>query len=31
MRVRLQNKPKPDNCTESNIVNVADIWSERNV
>jgi hypothetical protein len=23
MRVRLLNKPKPNNCTESNIVNVA--------
>lgn len=31
MRVRLPYKPKPDNCTESCMVNVADIWRERNV
>ena len=31
MRVRLHAKSKPNNCTESNIVNVAEIWSERNV
>jgi len=31
MRVRLHNKPKPDNYTESCMVNVADGWRERNV
>ena len=31
MRVRLLNKPKPDNYTESCMVDVADIWRERNV
>lgn len=31
MRVRLHDKPKPDNYTESCMVNVADIWRERNV
>ncbi len=31
MRVRLRNKPKPDNYTESCMVNVADGWRERNV
>ena len=31
MRVRLQSKPKPDNYTESCMVNVADGWRERNV
>ena len=31
LRVRLQDKSKPSNCTESGIVNVADIWRERNV
>ena len=31
MRVRLHSKPKPNNCTESCIVNVADRWRERNV
>ncbi len=29
--VRLQYKPKPNNCTELCIVNMADIWRERNV
>ena len=31
MRVRLQTKPKPNNCTESRGINVADGWRERNV
>ncbi|MFR4784884.1 MAG: hypothetical protein ACLUAR_20155 [Pilosibacter sp.] len=31
MRVRLLYKPKPDNYTESCMVNVADRWRERNV
>ena len=31
MRVRLQNKPKPDNYTESCGINVAGRWRERNV
>ena len=31
MRVRLQNKPKPNNYTESCMVDVADGWRERNV
>lgn len=31
MRVRLQNKSKPDNYTESCVVNAADGWRERNV
>ena len=31
MRVRLRNKPKPNNCTESRGINVADRWRERNV
>ena len=31
MRVRLPNKPKPNNYTESCMVNVADGWRERNV
>ena len=31
MRVRLQSKPKPDNYTESRMVNVADRWRERDV
>ena len=31
MRVRLHNKPKPDNYTESCMVNVTDGWRERNV
>ena len=31
MRVRLHNKPKPNNCTESRGINVADGWGERNV
>ena len=31
MRVRLHNKLKPDNYTESCMVNVADGWRERNV
>jgi len=29
MRVRLPNKPKPNNYTESFAVNKADIWRER--
>ena len=29
MRVRLLNKPKPNNYTESFAVNKADIWRER--
>ena len=31
MRVRLHAKLKPDNYTESYMVNVADGWRERNV
>ena len=31
MRVRLLHKPKPNNYTESCMVNVADGWRERNV
>ena len=31
MRVRLLSKPKPNNYTESCMVNVADGWRERNV
>ena len=31
MRVRLHNKPKPNNCTESRGINVTDGWRERNV
>ncbi|EFC96728.1 hypothetical protein CLOSTHATH_05077 [Hungatella hathewayi DSM 13479] len=31
MRVRLHNKSKPNNYTESCMVNVADRWRERNV
>ena len=31
MRVRLLSKPKPNNCTESRGINVADRWRERNV
>ena len=31
MRVRLPNKPKPNNYTESYAGNVADGWRERNV
>ncbi len=31
MRIRLHNKLKPDNYTESCMVNVADGWRERNV
>ncbi len=31
MRVRLRNKSKPNSCTESCMVNVADGWRERNV
>ena len=31
MRVRLPYKPKPNNYTESWMVNVADGWRERNV
>ena len=31
MRVRLPDKPKPNNYTESCMVNVADRWRERNV
>ena len=31
MRVRLLYKPKPNNYTESGMVNVADGWGERNV
>ncbi len=30
-RVKLPNKPKPDNYTESCVINVADGWRERNV
>ena len=31
MRVRLHNKSKPDNYTESCVINVADRWREGNV
>ena len=31
MRVRLHDKPKPDNYTESCGIDVADRWRERNV
>ena len=31
MRVRLRNKLKPNNYTESCMVDVADRWRERNV
>lgn len=31
MRVRLPHKLKPDNYTESCMINVADIWREGNV
>ena len=31
MRVRLQDKSKPDNYTESCMINVADGWREGNV
>ena len=31
MRVRLLYKPKPENYTESCMVNVTDGWRERNV
>ena len=31
MRVRLLHKPKPDNYTESCVINVADGWREGNV
>ena len=31
MRVRLPNKPKPNNYTESCGIDVADRWRERNV
>ena len=31
MRVRLPNKPKPNNYTESYRINAADRWRERNV
>ena len=31
VRVRLQYKPKPNNYTELRMVDVADIWRERNV
>ncbi len=31
MRVRLHNKPKPDNYTESCMINEADGWRGRNV
>ena len=31
MRVRLLLKPKPNNYTESCMINVADRWRERNV
>ena len=31
MRVRLRNKLKPNNYTESCGINVADRWRERNV
>ena len=31
MRVRLPNKSKPNNCTDSCMVDVADGWRERSV
>ncbi|WP_207718550.1 hypothetical protein, partial [Blautia obeum] len=31
LRIRPPNKPKSNNCSELTIVNVADIWGERNV
>ena len=31
MRVSLRHKPKPDNYTESCMINVADGWREGNV
>ena len=31
MRVRLHNKPKPNNCTESRGIDVTEGWRERNV
>ena len=31
MRVRLQDKPKPNSYTESYGIDVADRWRERNV
>ena len=31
VRVRLLDKPKPDNCTESRGIYAADRWRERNV
>ena len=31
MRVRLQSKSKPNNYTESCMINVADVWREGNV
>ena len=31
MRVRLPNKPKPNNYTESCVIDVAGGWRERNV
>ena len=31
LRIRLHNKPKSNNYSESTVVNVADIWRERNV
>ena len=31
MRIRLQNKPKSDNYTQSDMINEADRWRGRNV
>ena len=31
MRARLHTKPKPDNYTESHMIDVADRWREGNV
>ena len=31
MRIRLQDKPKSNNYTESCMIDEADIWRERNV
>ena len=31
LRIRLHNKPKSNNYSELTVVNVADIWRERNV
>ena len=31
LRMRLQHKPKSNNYSELTVVNVADIWRERNV